>query len=220
MMVRALRDIPSGEEVLMDYCSYAIYPEGRWVFLLDVAFTCRCPLCMQNADTTRAVGERRLHASQIARDAVTTSLTAGQIERLLREIEATYKPGDRFRDLLALHLMAYGQVLLDEWRYIQAFAAYDTALAIGPRGHLCQDFLIIVLQMRAYAWRNMMPELTQAFVQLLQLARGTMGLQWPELKLAAPRAVASFSARNRLQEIMECLYRTLSRNGAPVDINS
>jgi hypothetical protein len=94
MMIRAMRDLREGEEVTIAYGKRGKELEERW------NFRCDCEWCTEERTTPKQKLRRRTTLSQRP-EAFSPFGTSATIAPIVRELEATYRSGDRFKEHLS-----------------------------------------------------------------------------------------------------------------------
>jgi tetratricopeptide (TPR) repeat protein len=212
MMVRALRDIRQGEEIVVDYVRKAADPRSSE--MIHFNFKCQCARCAQDAATGYAVAKRRKRAARMAHDGVNEEVSSAEMKHLVRAIEETYESGDRFREALFIPQFGLGQTLLNEGRFLEAVAAYNQAMELEPRPLLGVSLTLLLRRAEAYLSANRVPETGRALAEFLRFARETTGLWWPELKIAAPECLKYLRDPAAFNRILETLHTRLCTLGA------
>jgi tetratricopeptide (TPR) repeat protein len=224
MMVRALRDIRQGEEIVVDYVRAITDPRRRGSEMFPFNFKCQCARCAQDAATGYDVAKRRNRAYKMAINRMGDA-TAAEMKQLVRTIEETYEPGDRFREFLFAPQFDLGQSLLDEGRFSEATALYTQAMALEPRPILFMSLATLLRRaeatMSAHCIQQHFPETGRAFADVLRFARETTGLAWPELKIAAAECLKRVRDPAAFNKILEALHtRIFSGSAAQSEANA
>jgi tetratricopeptide (TPR) repeat protein len=183
VMVRALKRIEPGEPISLDYFVQYCNPELRMQTLSELGWRCRCPLCVQNAATPEQVMQQRINIARAIDEAAQTT-PSEQFERLVRMLEGTYKPGDRYRDFLIRPLSKLTSALYREGKWMEAIAANKRSQEIEPRPSLVMQLFPLFFQAQILFLHGSRPEAERVIKELVRFGRETAGLGWDELKIA------------------------------------
>jgi hypothetical protein len=134
MMVRAIRDLRAGEEVVISYCGDG--PEARQDLMSWWKIDCDCPCCNERMKTPRQAAQRRNSLLKNGPWSSGGPQRLSPIMKWIQSLDATYNPGDQFKsemcqpllNLMAAHMreanadhaIATGRRILGLQPYIQA----------------------------------------------------------------------------------------------------
>jgi tetratricopeptide (TPR) repeat protein len=208
MMVRALKDIRQGEEILVDYVPRSGDIRERRRVLLSFNFKCRCAWCLEDAATLPNLKARREQIYPVALEDMKRA-NSGQTEQYVRQIEVTYPPDARFREFMMVPLFSLASTLVREGNLPQSIPFYNRILTLTPRPLLCWILFTFIRLADVYRLTGSAPDSGRTLKQLLVFAEATTGMAWPELKPFVIKYPGVKSNGSELMRLLDACYQKL-----------
>jgi tetratricopeptide (TPR) repeat protein len=179
MIVRALRQMYEGQEVVLSYVSTS---DRQKILRTRWNIVCRCAWCLEENATSPVVSRRRISLLETAKRAPSVT----QLRQLITNLQATYKPADRFLCDLAAPLYALMMASRREADRDMALMSATSLMCIEPEPSL---YLTSMARLTLIAVQIRMGSCEQA----KQVVMGTRqwlwqrwGMRMEDLKRIAP----------------------------------
>jgi hypothetical protein len=203
MMVRALRDLLAGEEILINY--FAFGGDNRLSIGAIWQINCQCPMCQERNRTPQQVAERRESLLDRIIRGSQESRRSSDVETLVRSMEETYSPEDQFREDMAFPLLILMQAYVNDGITEQAIATGRQVLGLSlglPAGFLVLAHILIA---RMYT-ETKRPDLAKAELRTMKdmvwkRARITLS----QLTIVANKLIESHDPNGVLMEALRHL---------------
>jgi tetratricopeptide (TPR) repeat protein len=130
LMVRAIKDLRAGEEVLISYCPGTA--EVRQNRMRWWQINCDCPWCNERVNTPRQAVERREYLLKTGPWSRDGHRRLSSIIKWIQSLDATYRPGDQFKNEMAPPLLTLMAAYMHEANADQAIATGRRILGLQP----------------------------------------------------------------------------------------
>jgi tetratricopeptide (TPR) repeat protein len=208
MIVRALRDLQKGEEIVYSYCLHLQDPRYSKEYLSQLPFKCRCAACLEEESTDPIQLTRRveLFAKLMAMNPRWSRGT--DLQQIVRNIEATYRKSDCYRSFLLFPLLAVADAAMREGEGEFGLMICRRMLTMKPRMALHGDILVRLkianIQYELGGMNASKPPLTE----LLDFIEKRTGLNWVHLKQLAKDIIEAGDPVGRLTPVLDSLHQS------------
>jgi hypothetical protein len=185
-MIRALKDLQAGDEILVNYAHPKV---DRWIYLRDAwQIKCNCAWCQEDNSTRKKQKNARIRLLQQKPQA--GSADSAAFEAIIRKLEGTYKPSDKFTPFLIEPTVDLLNAYLQEGKLERVMATGQRVLTLLPRMTLGLELQIRLRMAGAQCVSQRIGEAKQTLREMTAWLRNRIGLSAADLWLAAKELLA------------------------------
>jgi hypothetical protein len=207
MMIRALRDLREGEEILINYVPKFRDPRDRADDLHVLPFTCRCPACQEESVVSEQ--QKRVRKTLYTKfwDMDPRWSSGVSLQKMVRDLESTYPGSAQYRQFLITPLLAVADAAMREGELELGMQTCRKLLMTQPRmplsGELLTRFKITEIQMCIA--RN--DEVKKRVSEMLDWILKRTGLKWAEIKGLAKDVIEAGDYQGIISDLLEAMSR-------------
>jgi hypothetical protein len=183
MMLRALRDLREGEEILINYVGDRLDKIERLKEKWKIH--CDCELCQEEKATPQQQKDLRMRFFKRAKQLRSGSIGSEELKLLVRNMEATYKPKDRFRPLIIVPIFGLFMAYLKEGNIEEALVEGQRMLNTLPRLDIGLEIQIRLRMAGIKLADKRVKDAKQSLKEMKIWLWNRTGLELTDLKIAA-----------------------------------
>jgi hypothetical protein len=198
MMIRALRDLRAGEEIELSYVGNS--SDRREKLLKAWSINCNCAWCQQdNATSLRALNQRKYLLEHRPAEKNRKSVV---LERWVRELNATYKPGDQFRLDITTPLITLMSAYMTEGKRRETIAIGRQFLGIQPPSILTHEVQFRMAIAYAQLLMGQCDSAKKELKEMLNRCWKYAGVNLTEVRILAAAAIEAVDPEGALSSLL------------------